>query len=465
MLIIKGKIRQYHPIRDLDDLISQLNAIRERLSCKGEFRLKEVMQLAANPKYQIIKIPKKKNGYRVISIPNQDLAFLQHCLKNLMYQWYKPNDYTFGFIQQRSIVDNAKIHITKDIIYNMDLKNFFDSISFDDIVEKLIRPPYSFSYKVSKLIAEITTVPQFDGNRILPQGAPSSPIFTNIICNHLDIRLSTFCEKHNISYSRYVDDLCFSFESKVLQKWEKGNLKSIITEIITSEGFEINKKKTRISFKNQRHEVTGLIVNQKVNVNRNYLKHLRTELHNWEKDGYVIASYKFLRHIENKGKSEEFHPKPMERVLSGKISFLKLIKGDTDPTYKKYKERLENLVKRDSLFLTNSTQKRVEERNIFNINHSQLINKNYKKNKDNTDEQWHMVYHRFFSKNEISMVLENIVVKSQYGKSVKFKLNDGRTKFIPLSISSHYELGENINVSKSVIMFLSKGKKKIIRIE
>lgn len=465
MLIIKGKIRQYHPIRDLDDLISQLNAIRERLSCKGEFRLKEVMQLAANPKYQIIKIPKKKNGYRIISIPNQDLAFLQHCLKNLMYQWYKPNDYTFGFIQQRSIVDNAKIHITKDIIYNMDLKNFFDSISFDNIIEKLIRPPYSFSYKVSQLIAEIVTIPHLNGNRILPQGAPSSPIFTNIICSHLDIRLSTFCKKHNISYSRYVDDLSFSFESKVLQKWEKGYLKSIITEIITSEGFEINKKKTRISFKNQRHEVTGLIVNQKVNINRIYLKHLRTELHNWEKDGYVIASYKFLRHIENKGKSEEFHPKSMERVLSGKISFLKLIKGDTDPSYKKYKERLEKLIKRDSHFFSEPTQIRVEERNIFNLKSSQLINKVYKKTKEDIGRPWQLVYHRFFSKNEISMVLENIIVKSQYGKSVKFELNDGRIKYIPLANDSHYEIGDKININRSVIIFLSKGRKKIIRIE
>lgn len=460
----KERKKQFFPLRQEEELISQLNVIRKDMDCDGEFRLKEIHEIAIQPHYIITKIPKKSGGTRIISIPETKLAFLQHCLKKLMYKWYKPNDFTYGFIPSRNIVDNAKNHIKKDIIYNIDLKDFFNSISFDVIIEKLIRPPYSFSYRVSKLIGELTTIPQPDGLRILPQGAPSSPIFTNIVCAHLDTRLSTFCKKHNIVYTRYADDLSFSFERELLKKWEKGNLKSIIKEIITTEGFKINQNKTRISFKHQRHDITGLIVNQKVNITRKYLKNLRTELHNWEKDGYIVSSYKFFRNEETKINKNKFVPCPMEKVLLGKVSFIKMVKGENDSTYLKYKERLDTLIKRDTHFFRTLPEIKLEDRNIFTIKSYQLKNKVYNKYQNKADYQWRLIYHRPFQEDEISMIEDCVIVPSYYGLSANFKLKNGKNKFIPLSIYSKLNIGDQINLNKARIQFLSRGKRKIIRI-
>lgn len=341
-------------------LVYILNKIRKRkdiLNHKGYFKLSTLKEYADGKHYVNFYRPKKKGGFRLISSPQRNLRYIQTCIAVLFNSIYRPNENTFGFIDGKSIVDNASKHINKDIVYNIDLKDFFSSITYDTIIEKIIRQPYYFSYSAAKLITDLLTVKLNDGSLILPQGAPSSPILTNIIADHLDVRLSKLAEKHNLTYTRYADDITISFNKSVLRGWRghgfyKG-LRDIIFDIIETEGFKINKRKTRISFVNQRHEVTGLIVNKKVNVERSYLKRFRTELHNWEKDGYVIASYKFFKHHENlNGNNKKLSP--MERVLEGKLSFIKMVKGAEDSTYKKLFDRFERLYNRDKIFINAS---------------------------------------------------------------------------------------------------------------
>ena len=97
--------------------------------------------------------------------------------------------------------------------------------------------------------------------------------------------------------------------------------------IINSEGFQINKKKSRVSFYYQRQEVAGLTVNEQLNVTNKYIKQLRTILHNWEKDGYVLASNKFLMHYyKNMTNAKDFIPK-MEHIVAGKLSYLKMVRS------------------------------------------------------------------------------------------------------------------------------------------
>lgn len=337
-------------------LICILNRIRRReciLGSCGYFKLSQIKDLSLHGKYQIFEVAKKSGGKRTICVPEKKLAFLQYCIAVLMNSIYIPNQSVNGFVNGKSIVTNALEHVNHDIVYNIDLKDFFNSISYETIIEKLIRQPYYFSYRVAKLIALIVTVDIGNGNRVLPQGAPSSPIFTNIVADHMDVRLSKLSEKYGITYTRYADDLTFSFSKRVLIRWASHGrvtgLKNVILDIIHTEGFVLNKKKTRISFSNQRQDVTGLIVNKKVNIRRDYIKKLRTELHNWELDGYIIASYKFFR-INEKSDGNNIIIRPMQNVIEGKLSYLKMVKGNHDSTYLKLKSRFDSLIKRDSRY-------------------------------------------------------------------------------------------------------------------
>lgn len=348
--------REHLIIRSEEQLECILLAIKKRhhkVFSNCQFLHVPVLKnLSSGKSYHHFYIPKKNGGKRHISSPFKELKYVQLGLAIMFNSIYRPHENAFGFINNKSIVDNAQKHINKDIIVNIDLKDFFESINYDTLIEKFIRQPYYFSYRIALLLADVLTA-NVDDKRFLPQGAPSSPILTNMIAYYLDVRLSKFCEKHNITYTRYADDITFSFDNQSYIYWngKRGvGYKDTIMKIINSEGFEINNRKTRISFKNQRQEVTGLVVNKKVNVKKEYIKHLRCEIHNWEYDGYVIASYKFLKNYERlHGTSKKIAP--MENVIDGKLSFIKMVKGKDDSTYIKLKNRYDRLLIRDRAFL------------------------------------------------------------------------------------------------------------------
>ena len=165
----------------------------------------------------------------------------------------------------------------------------------------------------------------------------------------MDFRLRSYCSKHNITYSRYADDLTFSFSNKILDKWRI--YLYFIKKIIISEGFVINEKKSHLSLKRQRHSITGIIANQKANLPRKKIKKLRTILHNWEVDGYVIASNKFLMNYLRDPKNLTKQNIKMENIVNGYLSFLKMVKGNNDSTYLKLSQRFKMLLIRDEKHL------------------------------------------------------------------------------------------------------------------
>lgn len=345
----KRKYRLYKRffIKSEEGLVKTIGIIRRRYR---SYDLSFLKMIANGHYYTNFYISKKNGGLRFISKPNGVLADIQMCLVAIFKTIYRPNENVFGFIENKSIIDNAKKHVGKSVVLNIDLKNFFNSINYDIVIEKLMRQPYYFAYKPAKLVADLLTVKTEKYGAIIPQGAPSSPLLTNMIADHLDVRLSKFAEKYDMTYTRYADDITFSFDTYGSWRWNRGR-RSIIYKIIESEGFIINKHKIRTSFKGQRQEVTGLIVNKKVNVKREYIKRLRTELHNWEKDGYIISSYKYFKHLESDNNRKKLTP--MERVIEGKISFVKMVKGSENSTYVKLKERFDLLKKRDAVFIRN----------------------------------------------------------------------------------------------------------------
>lgn len=182
---------------------------------------------------------------------------------------------------------------------------------------------------------------------VLPQGAPTSPVITNIVCQRLDYLLSGVANRFGLKYSRYADDITFSSMHNVYQP-ESEFLREL-HRIIAEQNFHIKESKTRLRKDGYRKEVTGLLVNEKVNVQQRYIKQLRMWLYYWERFGYERALGFFLQqYFADKGHIK--HGKPnMANVISGKLDYLKMVKGADNELYQKLKCRFELLTGKDTL--------------------------------------------------------------------------------------------------------------------
>ena len=249
--------------------------------------------------YNSFTILKKNGGERVIHAPKKELKFLQKKLSNVLWECYlesiesKSKDKNFktpvlshAFEKGKSIITNSQMHRNKKYILNIDLKNFFDSFNFGRVRGFFIKDKdFTVSPESATVIAQIAC---YQGK--LPQGAPSSPIITNLITRILDYRIVKIAKKYRFTYSRYADDMTFSTNrelnsNKLRASKELDNFLTELEEVIISSGFEINPKKTRLSNNMQRQEVTGLVVNKKINVKREYIKNTRAMAFQLYKDG------------------------------------------------------------------------------------------------------------------------------------------------------------------------------------
>lgn len=177
------------------------------------------------------------------------------------------------FAKKKSIVDNAKAHVNNTCLINMDIKDFFTSIKFYEVYK--IFKYYGYTKEISFALTKLCT---FQGK--LPQGSPTSPVLSNIVCLKLDKRLSLLAKKYNATYTRYADDITFSGGSGI----EK--VKEICEKILHDEQFEVNMAKTRISYHHERQEVTGLIVNNgQISINRKYKREIYKNLYYCKKYG------------------------------------------------------------------------------------------------------------------------------------------------------------------------------------
>jgi RNA-directed DNA polymerase len=244
--------------------------------------------------YIRFKLQKKTGGERTISAPMPRLKQAQHWVLQNILEMVELHDAAHGFRKARSIVSNARPHVGAEVVINLDLKDFFPSIAYKR-VKGLFR---SFGY--SEAAATIfgllctesdTEAVTLDGKtyyvansgRHLPQGAPTSPAITNLLCRRLDRRLIKMAEEAGFVYTRYADDLTFSASGEALK-----NICNVLrrTEsIVAHEGFAVHPDKTRVLRKSGQQEVTGVIVNEKPNVSKKELKRFRATLFQLEKDG------------------------------------------------------------------------------------------------------------------------------------------------------------------------------------
>ncbi len=223
--------------------------------------------------YRKTTIPKKSGGERNLLIPSISLKYIQSwILNNILYN-IPISQEANGFCKGKSIVSNAEKHLGKECLVNIDIKDFFPTISIKQVFRIFIY--YGYTKELSYILAKLCT---FEGR--LPQGSPASPYISNIVSLKLDKRLSKLSVKYNADYSRYADDITFSGPKNLK------NILPIAEKIINEEGFIINESKTRISYRHQRQSVTGLIVNgQEVKISKYFKRQLQSEIYFCKKFG------------------------------------------------------------------------------------------------------------------------------------------------------------------------------------
>jgi RNA-directed DNA polymerase len=325
-------IQSFLTIKSINDLVVFLNNLNgiSHLST-ALIDLERLFLCVQNPEqeYKTFLIPKKNGKTRIIHAPNQFLKSIQQKLNYAINLIFIPTASSHGFIKKRNIITNACVHVNKRYIYNLDLEDFFSSIKFGRVKKVLTLLPFNFDDNIAELIAKLCC---YAG--ALPQGAPSSPILTNIICKKLDNRLTYFCEKRNITYTRYADDLTFSSNEKVFSL----GLKHKIKNIISIQNFIVNNDKERFQTKSTCQIVTGIVVNEKLNVSRKFIKRLRAILHCWEYNGYEATIKKYQSFYEQEWhKDINFNtPQFFYNVIMGQIQFLGFVRGKSDAIYQKY---------------------------------------------------------------------------------------------------------------------------------
>lgn len=288
--------------------------------------------------YSIFEIPKKSGGKRLIYAPNRPLKTLQSRLAFQLSRLYKPRKVVKAFVDKTSIRDNAIPHVRKKFVFNIDLVDFFPSISFARVRGLLIAKPYSLKAETASVIAHLVTV-----NGFLPQGSPSSPIISNMICASLDRQLYGLAIKNRCVYTRYADDITFSFYCPIgllpkgivtvsgapdeLTHYQCG-VGGDLLSVVKSSGFGVNYAKVRLQGQYERQVVTGLTVNAKPNVGRVYVRKTSALIHSIEKYGVEQASaINIEKHPEGSTK--------LEAHIQGRLLFLKQIMGAVSPVYRR----------------------------------------------------------------------------------------------------------------------------------
>ena len=344
-------VEKFTSLNSYKDILEVLNIAQVILY--GEkttlFKLRNLISYA-NPKlskkdrYFTFIIKKKSGGERIINAPCEELKEVLQCFNYILQVLFTPHAKAMGFVRERSVVSNAQLHTNKNYVYNIDLKDFFHSFGRQWVKWALMQEPFNLSGEREPLafwLASLCTHSlEIDGSTkiVLPQGAPTSPTLTNILCYPLDKKLNGLAKRFGATYSRYADDITFSSNKSIFKN--EVFLKEL-DRIVKSQKLIINEKKTRLQKKEYRQEVTGLVVNEKVNTYRRYVKQIRMWLYYIEKYGMVKAEALFRRdYIKEKGHIK-WKENPMKNVLQGKLLYLKMVKGAEDTTYLKLVQRFD----------------------------------------------------------------------------------------------------------------------------
>lgn len=356
---------KFNGMADKSDFLSLLNYVKKLIYSDNFFAFEPkninffITNQSLKDRYFQFSVKKKNGGTRIINAPTDGLKAIQRCLNVIFQIVYDVNPAATGFIPGKSILDNANVHSGNLYVYNLDLKDFFHSIDQARLWGRLKHPPFNLNEKTGRIeianiismlccykISVLEPTGEYKNKSVLPQGAPTSPVITNIICQQLDFYLSACAKRFKLKYSRYADDITFSSMHNVYQ--DGSSFRKEVQRIIVAQNFTIQENKTRLQRQAFRQEVTGLVVNVKPNVQKRYIKEIRMWLYYWETYGYDKANHFFS--LKNANDTTKDRPvSGMLNVLAGKLDYLKMVKGSNNPMYNKLKDNFKQLATESNL--------------------------------------------------------------------------------------------------------------------
>lgn len=271
---------------------------------RNEFYIASVIN-SSNNHYREFQIPKRNGGKRTIKAPYPTLLECQRWIHNNILKKAKIHSSAHGFTLKKSIITHAKVHVNKEQLLKIDLKDFFSSIEINSVIN--VFKEFGYSHKVSFYLASMCCL-----DNALPQGAPTSPMLSNIVAKSMDNRLLQYARRFNFNYSRYADDLAFS----------GSNIPAIhikyISNILNSCGFTVNNSKTILYKFKRKRILTGIsIADSEIKIPRSYKSKLRQEIHYIRKYG-----------LESHMKKNKIRKSNYLHCILGKISFWLSVEPD-----------------------------------------------------------------------------------------------------------------------------------------
>lgn len=329
--------------------LETFNDVAELLEIPAKLLHKILIKNKKN-NYTAFSIPKKSGNNRIIHSPKKNLSIIQKKLKCILDIEYTFHRNAHGFIQERSIITNAEEHVQKNFVLNFDLQDYFTSINFGRV-----RSLFLSYYKLNNVVATTLANICCHYNGFLPQGASTSPIIANIISNRLDKNLTRLAKRQNCTYTRYADDITIScseqFFPKSIAIRESISSPTILSDevesIVKKNGFSINGEKTRLRSRFENLNVTGVTVNEKLNVQRSYVRYIRAILHSIEmskNEGNIEKAIKVFNEKYKKKQTKLKSDTDMFDVIRGMISHVGQVRGKNDQLFTKLAIRYNNIV-------------------------------------------------------------------------------------------------------------------------
>jgi len=285
-------------------------------------------------RYTRFELARSDGSARVIHAPIKPIKDMQRRFAEVLARSYVPPPHVHGFVSQRSPVSNARPHRRQEWVLRLDVADFFPSINFGRVRGLFMAFPFEYPADVATLLAQLCC-----HNNELPQGAPTSPIISNYICRRLDTQLARLAGSERCYYTRYADDMCFSTDRRSFPSAlgtvnrDGTSAGEAVVAVVQSNGFALNDQKVRLMRNNQRQRVTGLVVNEKLNVARSYTRQLRNILYVWKRHGEATAIEVFNRSATHANWPPEKQRPNFRLVIRGRIQHVGRIKGWDDPVY------------------------------------------------------------------------------------------------------------------------------------
>lgn len=270
--------------------------------------------------YHSVFIPKSDGSKRRLSVPDLILKSVQRAIADNILAYYPVSKYATAYKAGSSVQKNARQHVRKEKILKLDIDGFFDHITYSRVKDIVF-----YKEKFSEPIRILLTMLCYYKDA-LPQGAPTSPAITNIIMYDFDERIGEYCRSRNISYTRYCDDMTFS------GSFDEGEIIALVKSQLRGLGLFLKNRKTAVISSGRRQTVTGILVNEKLNLTKEYKKKIRQEM-------YYIGKFGLKDHAKRQGVADA------EQYLSslrGRVAFV-LQTCPSDAEFLKYKEMLKGI--------------------------------------------------------------------------------------------------------------------------